>query len=804
MKKTSILLALTILSVPVAGAKNLSINSQDYEVDTIVYKHQVGPGTTYAYYRLPQRPLEIHVLEVDLNNPYIHVEMCNGGDAAVACETPSHMYARHDAPGHDMVAATNGDFYTTAVGEVGLSRMGLFAAGECIFNPTGQSLFVIDGDGTPWCDYVNFAGTVSHDGETTRLHTVNQLRLEWETSTAADQLSLFTPAFGTNMHYSSAGGTIAVIRPKAGSATFPANTALSYIIETVGDNPGQAAIPEDGAVLYGVGASSTFLRSLSAGDEITLYLGTSLPSYPDVNTIREAMGGSGHIILRNGEITNINNPDVHPRTFMGISQDRKTIYSVAIDGRWTQSAGIDLDDEGRVLKWLGAWDGINLDGGGSTCMVVNGKIRNHNSDGTERAVGNGVLYYSTAPVDETISSLAFEPRAYFVPITASFRPAIYGYNQYGLLKTQDLEDVTLSCDPEIGIINENGEFVATDHEAVGNIYAEYKGIRCSQQVMTTMAPLSLDYDNYIIDDRRDYPIRMSAPVGRFTYGVDPGSVEWTIENPEICSISAGKVRGKQNGSTSISGQSKNFAGTITVTTENVEGNTRALDPSFDPNEWSIKQTGGTGITMSPYQQGWQLDYTGNGTARGAGITLSNAEKLRTYGLPDALSISIDPGDAIVSQITMTYTDNHGGHGTFYICRDQLPANRLSDITASFDEIIDTDDNSCYPLTFSIMKLMMGVSEKNVEYSIKMPSVQFLYGSAGIADQTVEYDGELIMTPNPVDAGTSVNVSTQDLVSVYDINGKKRLTAREQIDTTGLSRGVYIVRSQSASAKLMIR
>ncbi|MDE6397007.1 MAG: phosphodiester glycosidase family protein [Muribaculaceae bacterium] len=346
------LLPVLALSAFAVDAKNLAVNGQEYEVDTLVTPHHVGPGTMYAHYRVPKRPMEIHVLQFDLSNPYITMEVWNGGSAAVACETPTSVYGRYEKDGIQVVAAHNGDFFTTNLGESGISRMGLIGAGDVIFNPTGNPLFVVDGNGQPWIDYVQFGGQLKAGEKTSRIHTVNQLRLEWEPATHADQLSLYTPAFGSKMHANSAGGTVAVVKPVSGNVAFPTNKPIEMkVIERLA-NPGQIEIPADGAVLHGVGSSATVLDALQPGETVTVSLNASLPSYPDVKNLREGMGGSGHIILRNGQITNINNPDCHPRTFMGISQDRKTVWSVIVDGRWASSAGIDLDDEGRVLQWL--------------------------------------------------------------------------------------------------------------------------------------------------------------------------------------------------------------------------------------------------------------------------------------------------------------------------------------------------------------------------------------------------------------------------------------------------------------------
>ena len=61
----------------------------------------------------------------------------------------------------------------------------------------------------------------------------------------------------------------------------------------------------------------------------------------------------------------------HPRTFFGLSQDRKTLYLVTVDGRQPgYSEGMTLAEGAELLRRLGACDAINMDGGGSTTMVL--------------------------------------------------------------------------------------------------------------------------------------------------------------------------------------------------------------------------------------------------------------------------------------------------------------------------------------------------------------------------------------------------------------------------------------------------
>ncbi len=93
---------------------------------------------------------------------------------------------------------------------------------------------------------------------------------------------------------------------------------------------------------------------------------------PATNTtgIYTAVAGN-HALLLNGVNLRPATPnDLDPRTALGLSQDRRYLFLMTIDGRQTGwSDGADFHDTGEWLKRFGATDGINADGGGSTTMV---------------------------------------------------------------------------------------------------------------------------------------------------------------------------------------------------------------------------------------------------------------------------------------------------------------------------------------------------------------------------------------------------------------------------------------------------
>ena len=79
----------------------------------------------------------------------------------------------------------------------------------------------------------------------------------------------------------------------------------------------------------------------------------------------------------------------HPRTAVGLTADRKTLFLVVADGRRTGVPGLTLAQLGEFMHdRLSACSALNLDGGGSSAMWVSDRIVNRPADGVERRVGD--------------------------------------------------------------------------------------------------------------------------------------------------------------------------------------------------------------------------------------------------------------------------------------------------------------------------------------------------------------------------------------------------------------------------------
>jgi exopolysaccharide biosynthesis protein len=110
--------------------------------------------------------------------------------------------------------------------------------------------------------------------------------------------------------------------------------------------------------------------------------------------MQTAIGG-GPVLLQNGEIMITNNEekmfagkainDKHPRTAMSYTKDNKLIILV-VEGRNTNASGATLIQEAQIFKDLGCIEALNLDGGGSSCLLINGKETIKVSDKKQRPV----------------------------------------------------------------------------------------------------------------------------------------------------------------------------------------------------------------------------------------------------------------------------------------------------------------------------------------------------------------------------------------------------------------------------------
>lgn len=162
-------------------------------------------------------------------------------------------------------------------------------------------------------------------------------------------------------------------------------------------------IPEDGYIILATQSQAPGLfDNLEVGDRLIIKQDLG----KNIEDIKIAIGG-GTALVKDGEIVSLTQSvsGAHPRTAIGITQDRTQLILVTIDGRHTSYKGVDGRQLAEMMIELGSYEAIIMDGGGSTTMMKRSPgelepgIINHPSDGVERKIINGIAVVSTAPAD---------------------------------------------------------------------------------------------------------------------------------------------------------------------------------------------------------------------------------------------------------------------------------------------------------------------------------------------------------------------------------------------------------------------
>ncbi len=223
---------------------------------------------------------------------------------------------------------------------------------------------------------------------------------------AGGKVVLYTPAFGPTTKTASPGVDLImrVINP-VGEFRLD-QTALVELL-ALNEGAQDAPIPADGAVLSAEGAGADALRSVWARVVSGAATNQAFLRLEDTGVdVRESVGGSP-ILVKDGKRWFTDPGDSftngrHPRTLVGWTPGGDTLL-VTVDGRQPEvSVGMTLHEATELLIGLGASEGINLDGGGSTTFVRGGNVVNKVSDVQVRSGGKTVVRHSSQKGDTVV------------------------------------------------------------------------------------------------------------------------------------------------------------------------------------------------------------------------------------------------------------------------------------------------------------------------------------------------------------------------------------------------------------------
>lgn len=293
-------------------------------------------------------------------------------------ETISSMAKRAGA-----IAGVNGGFFNIHTPKalqgdpMGISVVGGKLLSEAV---PGRSGIVITGRKVRITELKTTVTATPADGARTEVKGINR-------AAGTDELILYTEEFGTKTLAD--GGTEIVV------------DAQGKIIKV---REGGGIVSRGTYVLHGTGIMADWLLE-HALEASTMKLDTKVIDLRTKRTVpltpeTYVMGG-GVGLVRNGRVQITAQADGqasfnmmlrrHPRTMAGVTKSGGLIL-VTVDGRNPGvTVGASMVEAAQLMRWLGAKQAMNLDGGGSSVMVVDRKVVNRPSDGAERTVGDGLF-----------------------------------------------------------------------------------------------------------------------------------------------------------------------------------------------------------------------------------------------------------------------------------------------------------------------------------------------------------------------------------------------------------------------------
>jgi len=354
------------------------------------------PGIRHWTIDDPRGPWKLNVVEVDLRHPDVSIESARAKDQLHGREQLSSMVRRLQAPRRRVVAAINADFFDLRTGENLNNQIiaetyvkGVTGSrfSDASFR-NGRSQFAFSSSRRPLIEQFDFSGKMfRNDGSEFPLTGVNISPRESSLVLRNAYVSeTVLPESGLGLRLQ------VLMRPVRKSFD------TLFFVVTNAWPPDRSSTPTSTDWLLQISGHNTFAAGIHSGDTLRAWLGTD----PYVGPLRTLVGGWPRIVLNGTNLAAQSDTlegaaarfstQRHPRTGVGFSRDSTKVYMITVDGRQSTSVGMTLSEFADAMLSVGVWNGLNLDGGGSTTMIVDGIIMNSPSDPTgERPIANCLL-----------------------------------------------------------------------------------------------------------------------------------------------------------------------------------------------------------------------------------------------------------------------------------------------------------------------------------------------------------------------------------------------------------------------------
>jgi len=349
----------------------------------IVKTRTIAPGLTYTKIVQKKIPRRTFILELDLSEA-ITLDVTIADAALPSRDELTDIVRRADA-----LVGVNGDY-----GGLGDPVHPFAQDGELLqtTQALGTLFAVARNESATFFDKPKVEITIT-DATSGRVFTLDRWN---DGGPMPGELVGFSPLGGTLEPPPSFACSARLLPAGPPRAADPDGVERDYTVDAVGclEEP----LTRNGGIVISAAPATdeaTELLTLATGTSMRLRWSFGWPN------VFDAVGGAP-LLLRDGEPVGICNSGCgrQPRTGVGVTATG-TILLVVIDGRQARwSLGPTVAEFADIMAELGAINALNLDGGGSSEMVVEGEVVNRPSDGNERRISNAILVLPGPDPDE--------------------------------------------------------------------------------------------------------------------------------------------------------------------------------------------------------------------------------------------------------------------------------------------------------------------------------------------------------------------------------------------------------------------
>ncbi len=306
------------------------------------------------------RRVKINVAEINRNiNKNIEIIPQMGSD-----KMHSRAKINNIAMLNGAILAINGTYFKQ---DTGTPLGALVINNEIISGPIYERVGLGIGEDSFETSRISFNGEIKTKGKTIKIDNINQPRM------LASNVLIYTSKWGE----------------KSPKTKTPSIHIAIKDDKVITKSSTSIFIPIDG---YVISAPKDILADIKAGDKVKIDYSLS----PRWSNIEHLISG-GPYLMKDGEIfLDVSSEKLNaiagrnPRTAIGYTKDNVLIM-VTVDGRKEGSTGVTLKELAKLMKQLGCYEAINLDGGSSTVMYVDGKIYTGSNIKTSVAINNALV-----------------------------------------------------------------------------------------------------------------------------------------------------------------------------------------------------------------------------------------------------------------------------------------------------------------------------------------------------------------------------------------------------------------------------